>query len=49
VLQPGEEIDHEGLRFIVEKLERRRLLRVRLELPKQEEAAHVPEHVSAAS
>ena len=49
VLQPGEEIDHEGLRFIVEKLERRRLLRVRLELPNQEEEAHVPEHVSAAS
>src|SRR5437660_1717024 len=35
VLQPGEEIDHEELRFIVEKVERRRLLRVRLELPDQ--------------
>jgi CBS domain containing-hemolysin-like protein len=33
VLQPGEVIDHEGLRFYVENVERRRLLRVRLELP----------------
>jgi CBS domain containing-hemolysin-like protein len=33
VLQPGETIQHDGLRFHVEKVERRRLLRVRLELP----------------
>ena len=33
VLQPGEIIQHDGLRFHVEKVERRRLLRVRLELP----------------
>jgi len=33
VLQPGEVIEHDGLRFHIEKVERRRLLRVRLELP----------------
>ena len=33
ILQPGEIIQHDGLRFHVEKVERRRLLRVRLELP----------------
>src|SRR5436189_4899437 len=33
VLQPGEMINHEGLRFHVENVERRRLVRVRLELP----------------
>src|SRR2546423_2668441 len=32
VLQPGETIQHDGLRFHVEKVERRRLLKVRLEL-----------------
>jgi CBS domain containing-hemolysin-like protein len=32
VLQPGEVITHDGLRFHIEKVERRRLLRVRLEL-----------------
>jgi CBS domain containing-hemolysin-like protein len=35
VLQPGEVIETDGLKFIVEKVERRRLLRVRLELPEQ--------------
>jgi CBS domain containing-hemolysin-like protein len=35
VLQPGEVIESDGLKFIVEKVERRRLLRVRLELPEQ--------------
>ena len=40
VLQPGEVIAHDGLRFHVERVERRRLLRVRLQLPekKAEEA-----------
>ncbi len=33
VLQPGEIIQHDGLRFHVKNVERRRLLRVRLELP----------------
>jgi len=35
VLQPGEVIQHNGLRFHVERVERRRLLQVRLELPKK--------------
>ncbi len=35
VLQAGEVIDYEGLRFHVEKVERRRLLSVRLELPEE--------------
>jgi len=35
VLQPGELIETDGLKFIVEKVERRRLLRVQLELPEQ--------------
>jgi len=35
VLQPGEVIEHDSLKFYVEKVERRRLLRVRLELPEQ--------------
>jgi CBS domain containing-hemolysin-like protein len=39
VLQPGEIIEHDGLRFRVEKVERRRLLRVRLELPEKKEQA----------
>ena len=39
VLQPGEIIEHEGLRFRVEKVERRRLLLVRLELPEKKEQA----------
>src|SRR6266704_6542591 len=35
VLQPGEVIQHNGLRFHIERVERRRLLRVRLELPEK--------------
>jgi len=35
VLQPGEVIETDDLKFIVEKVERRRLLRVQLELPEQ--------------
>lgn len=35
VLQAGEVINHDSLKFHVEKVERRRLLRVRLELPEQ--------------
>jgi CBS domain containing-hemolysin-like protein len=37
VLQPGEVIQSDGLRFYVEKVERRRLLQVRLELPAKKE------------
>jgi CBS domain containing-hemolysin-like protein len=35
VLQPAEVIKSNGLKFIVEKVERRRLLRVRLEMPEE--------------
>ena len=37
VPQPGEMIEHDGLKFHVEKVERRRVLRVRLELPERDE------------
>jgi len=51
VLQPGETIEHDGLRFHVERVERRRLLQVRLELPEgiaepQAETASGEVHVS---
>jgi CBS domain containing-hemolysin-like protein len=48
VLQPGEEIEHEGLRFVIEKVERRRLLRVRLELPEKKVDTNAPETATAA-
>jgi CBS domain containing-hemolysin-like protein len=48
VLQPGEEIDHDGLRFKVEKVERRRLLRVRLELPEPKIETKPEETANAA-
>ena len=48
ILQPGEEIEHEGLRFVIEKVERRRLLRVRLELPKQKVETNAAETANAA-
>jgi CBS domain containing-hemolysin-like protein len=41
MLQAGEVIEYEGLRFNVERVERRRLLSVRLELPAQESEAEV--------
>jgi putative hemolysin len=37
VLQPGETIAHDGLRFHVERVERRRLVLVRLELPEKKD------------
>src|SRR6185436_1675945 len=49
VLQPGEVIEHEGLKFTVEKVERRRLLGVRLELPEKKPPTEVKETVGAAS
>ena len=49
VLQPGEIIEHDGLRFRVEKVERRRLLRVRLELPEKKEQADAEPGRSAAN
>ena len=48
VLQPGEEIEYEGLRFVIEKVERRRLLQVRLELPEKKVASNAAETVNAA-
>jgi CBS domain containing-hemolysin-like protein len=39
VLQPDEVIEYEGLSFYVEKVERRRLLQVRLELPEKKAEA----------
>jgi len=48
VLQAGEVIEHEGLQFIVEKVERRRLLRVRLELPEQQPEAEPAGAANAA-
>ena len=48
VLQPGETIEDDGLRFTVEKVERRRLLRVRLELPEAEVQAEPAEAANAA-
>jgi putative hemolysin len=48
VLQPGEVIEHDGLRFHIEKVERRRLLRVRLELRK-DESGQVSEGASSTA
>src|SRR2546421_349012 len=48
VLQPGEEIEYEGLRFVIEKVERRRLLQVRLELPEKKVESNAAETVNAA-
>ncbi len=49
VLQPGEVIEDEGLRFVVERVERRRLLRVKLELPEKNPEAEPVESAQAAS
>jgi CBS domain containing-hemolysin-like protein len=49
VLQPGEVIESEGLKFIVEKVERRRLLRVRLVLPEQPDELKSGETEGAAT
>src|SRR5437763_9610485 len=49
VLQPAEIIEHEGLRFRVETVERRRLLLVRLELPEKKEQADAEPGRSAAN
>ena len=48
VLQPGEEIEHDGLKFVIEKVERRRLLQVRLELPEKNPETETAETASAA-
>jgi putative hemolysin len=49
VLQADEVIDYEGLRFHVEKVERRRLLSVRLELPEKEAETAVETATSAVN
>ncbi|HYV25063.1 MAG TPA: transporter associated domain-containing protein, partial [Pyrinomonadaceae bacterium] len=48
VLQPGEVIEADGLRFIVEKVERRRLLQVTLELPEKKPEVEPAESIPAA-
>ena len=48
VLQPSEVIEAEGLRFIVEKVERRRLLNVTLELPEKKPEEEPAESAHAA-
>jgi CBS domain containing-hemolysin-like protein len=40
VLQSGEVIEYDGLRFCVETVERRRLLQVRLEMPEKDAEVH---------
>ena len=48
VLQPGEVIEDDGLRFVIEKVERRRLLSVRLELPEKKAETETADTASAA-
>jgi len=48
VLQTGEVIEHDGLRFIVERVELRRLLRVRLEMPEKKAEEESAEPASVA-
>jgi len=48
VLQPDEVIEHDGLRFHIEKVERRRLLQVRLELSGEKVAEAPPAATGAA-
>ena len=49
VLQPGETIEYDELKFIVDRVERRRLLQVALELPHSQPEQKDPESVQAAS
>jgi len=48
VLQPDEVIEHDGLRFHIEKVERRRLLQVRLELSEKKVLEAPPAATGAA-
>jgi CBS domain containing-hemolysin-like protein len=48
VLHSGEEVKHNGLRFHVERVERRRLVEVKLELPAGEQVTAANENASAA-
>ena len=50
ILKPGEIIEHDGLRFQVERVERRRVVRVKLQLPNvAEEPSPEANRVGAAS
>ena len=49
ILQPGETVEHDDLKFYVEDVERRRVLRVRLELPQQRLELKSEETVGSAS
>lgn len=46
VLQPGEQVKHDGLLFYVERVERRRVIQVRLERTEDEDAAAGTEEVN---
>jgi len=48
VLKPGEEVKHNGLVFRVERVERRRVMRVRLELPEETEVSGPPSAAAGA-
>jgi len=50
MLKPGEVVSHNGLVFRVERVERRRVMRVSLELPEEkiESEGESTEHASAA-
>jgi Mg2+/Co2+ transporter CorC len=49
VLQPGETIEYDELKFVVDRVERRRLLQVALELPHSQPEQKDTESVQAAS
>jgi len=46
LLQPGEIIEYDGLRFEIEKVERRRLLQVKLQLPEKKIETETAAHAS---
>jgi len=48
VLHAGEEVHHNGLRFHVERVERRRLIEVKLELAADEQMSAAPENAAIA-
>ena len=49
VLQPGEDIKHDGLVFHIERVERRRVMQVRLEKTEQEDVAQAEEGEAKAN
>ena len=50
LLKTGETVEHNGLVFTIERVERRRVMRVRLQLPAEQESESAPaaESVRAA-